>query len=82
MPGERTRQNIRVAAGAATLQATALAEITMAYFDDPEMAAQFTQSAVDYQNDPEAFARDMPEIVATLLQQFEEQQKQQEKANG
>ena len=82
MPGERARQNIAIAAGAAALQATALAEIANAYFDDPAMAEQFTVSAESYQNNPEAFARDMPEIVATLLQRFQEQQQQQEKANG
>ncbi len=82
MPGERARQNIQVAAGAAALQATALAEIAAGYFDDPEVAAQFMDSSVRYQNNPEAFAQDMPEIVASLLQQFEEQRKQQEQANG
>lgn len=81
MPGERTRQNVAIAAGAAALQATALAEIANAYFDDPQIAEQFMDSSIDYQNEPDAFARDMPEIVATLLQQFQEQQ-QQEKANG
>jgi hypothetical protein len=79
--GERRRQNIAIAAGAAALQATALAEIASAYFEDPAVAQKFMVSAESYQDNPEAFAAAMPEIVATLLAQFEQQQ-QQEQTNG
>ena len=81
MAGHRRIQTAQIAAGAASLQARALATIANAYWDDPEVAQQFLDRANSYEESPEAFAQHMPEIAQQLLTMVVQQQ-QQEQTDG